>query len=122
MSFQRIWKVGLCLPLLSVGVFHPQVARAARPEREPVARRPKELQTYLQAALRLYESLDYEQALEKLARAKSYVRDLEDDAILSFYEGIILADLNLKEQSRAAFRAGLLLKPDARLPMKVSPK
>jgi tetratricopeptide (TPR) repeat protein len=90
--------------------------------KEPATRRPKELRTYLQAALRLYESLDYEQALEKLGRAKSYVRTLEDDALLSFYEGIILADLNRKEESKAAFRAGLLLKPDARLPMKVSPK
>ncbi len=117
MSFQRIWKVGLCLPLLSVGVFHPRVARAESP-----ARQANELQTYLQAALRLYESLDYEQALEKLARAKGYVRDLEDDALLSFHEGIILSELNRWEQAKAAFRAGLLLKPEARLPLKVSPK
>jgi tetratricopeptide (TPR) repeat protein len=122
MSFQRIWKVGLCIPLVAVGALHPRVARAAPPTKEPATRRPKEFQRYLQAALRLYNSLDYEQALEKLTRARSYVRTLEDDALLSFYEGIILADLNRKVESRAAFRAGLLLQPDARLPLKVSPK
>lgn len=122
MPVQRLWKVGACLPLVSLGALTPLAARAEPPSREAAERRPNELQTYLQAALRLYASLDYEQALEKLSRAKRYVHDLEDDVLVSFYEGIILADLNRKEQSRAAFRAGLLLKPDAQLPMKVSPK
>jgi tetratricopeptide (TPR) repeat protein len=86
------------------------------------ARKGSEFQTYLNAAARLYESLEYEQALEKLERAKRYVRDVEDDVMISLYEGIILADLDRREQSQAAFRAGLLLRPEAKLPVKVSPK
>jgi hypothetical protein len=70
----------------------------------------------------MYESLEYEQALEKLTRARNHVRDLDEDALISFYEGIVLADLNRREQAKAAFRSGLLLKPEARLPMQVSPK
>jgi hypothetical protein len=80
------------------------------------------LRTYLNAALRLYESLEYERALDQIRRARSYTRSMDDDVAVSLFEGIILADMGRKEDSIAAFRTGLLLRPEAELPVKVSPK
>ncbi|HME89971.1 MAG TPA: hypothetical protein VKE49_01000 [Myxococcaceae bacterium] len=80
------------------------------------------VQRYLTAAARLYENLEYERALEQLARAKSHPRELGDDVAIALYEGIILADMGRRDESTAAFRTALLLKPDAALPVKVSPK
>jgi hypothetical protein len=102
----------------------PKTAPASK-KRTPPSRAPSqgsEFQTYLNAAMRLYQTLEYEQALERLARARRHAQGVEDDAIVSLYEGIIHADMGRKEQSRAAFRDGLLLLPDADLPVKVSPK
>lgn len=81
-----------------------------------------EVQRYLTAAARLYENLEYERALEQLARAKRYGEGVEDDVAIALYEGIILADMGRKEEATAAFKTGLLLKPDVKLPVKVSPK
>jgi tetratricopeptide (TPR) repeat protein len=82
-----------------------------------------DVQRYLQAAARLYESLDYDQALEQLARAKALAPRADEGVEISLYEGIIYADMSgHREQSQAAFRAALLLRPDARLPVRVSPK
>jgi tetratricopeptide (TPR) repeat protein len=122
MSLQRLWRVGLCLPILSSGILHSLPARAAPSTRQPESRRPAEFQTYLQAAIRLYDKLDYEQALKKLASARRYTHDQDDDVLVFLYEGLVLADMNRTEQAKAAFRAGLLLKPEAKLPTKVSPK
>lgn len=134
MSRQRTWKVVCRLLIPALFAFHASEGQAApsgkakapaparAPSEEQAARLATQFQTYLTAAVRLYESLEYEQALEKLARAKTFARDTEDDASLSVYEGIVLADLGRRQQSMAAFRAGLLLKPEATLPLKVSPK
>src|SRR4051812_14913380 len=78
--------------------------------------------TYLNAAVRLYESLDYEAALEQLEKAKKLSRGVDDDAQLYLYEGVFRMDLGQQEQARQAFKTGLLLKPDAALQVKVSPK
>jgi tetratricopeptide (TPR) repeat protein len=116
MIFDRYPRVGAGVLVLVLTLTLPLLGHA-----QPV-RKGNEFQTYLNAAARLYENLEYEEALEKLERAKKYVRDVEDDVTLSFYEGIILADMGRREQSHAAFRAGLLLRPEAKLPVKVSPK
>lgn len=79
-------------------------------------------QRYLTAAARLYENLEYERALEQLKRARTLSRGVDDDVAIALYEGIILADMGKKEDSTAAFKEGLFLKPDAQLPVKVSPK
>lgn len=81
-----------------------------------------DLQRYLLAAKRLYQNADNEQALEQIQRAKPLSRGLDDDVVLAFYEGVILADLGRRDESSAAFRTALLLKPDAQLPVRVSPK
>jgi tetratricopeptide (TPR) repeat protein len=82
-----------------------------------------DVRRYVQAAARLYESLDYDQALEQLAHAKALGPRADEGVEISLYEGIIYADMSgHHDQSQAAFRAALLLRPDARLPVKVSPK
>ncbi len=97
----------LCLVAIAAGSAHAQ-SRA--------------VQRYLTAAARLYENLEYERALEQLGRAKSLPRELNDDVSIALYEGAILADMGKTEESNAAFKTGLLLKPDAQLPVQVSPK
>lgn len=81
------------------------------------------VQRYLTAAARLYENLEYERAIAQLERAKTLPnRTVDDDVAIALYEGIILADMGKKDQSIAAFKEGLFLKPDAKLPVRVSPK
>ncbi len=74
------------------------------------------------AAAHLYEELEYERALDQLSKAKAGHRTIADDLAIALYEGIILADMGRPEESTAAFREALRLKPDAVLPVKVSPK
>jgi len=77
---------------------------------------------YLLSVNRLYEDLEYERALAQLQRARSLARTVEEHVTLSLYEGIILADMNRWEESAAAFKEALFPQPEARLPVKVSPK
>ncbi|MCE9672685.1 hypothetical protein LY474_33240 [Myxococcus stipitatus] len=95
------------------GPLLPRVASA-----EP----PGSVQTYVLSATRLYNDLEYEGALEQISRAKRHSRSETDDALLSLYEGVILADLGRGPSSDAAFKAALFLQPDAKLPLTVSPK
>lgn len=101
---------GLALALLSLAI-----APAAHAQRSDVDR-------YLTAAARLYEDLEYERALDQLHRARQLSRGVDDDVTIALYEGVILADLGKRDEALAAFREGLYLKPDAKLPVKVSPK
>jgi chemotaxis protein histidine kinase CheA len=87
----------------------------------PAEERSPEFQRYLLAASHLYENLEYERALEQLASARRFAHGVEDDVIIALYEGLILADLG-KQEFLAAFKAALFLQPDAKLPVKVSPK
>ncbi|WP_157232388.1 hypothetical protein [Hyalangium minutum] len=82
----------------------------------------KHLPTALAVALRLYERLEYEQALEQLARSKSATWDTDVRVLAWLYEGIILANLGYADRSREAFREGLRLHPSSVLPIEVSPK
>jgi len=77
---------------------------------------------YLAAAVRLYEGLDYERALEQINKAKANSCGVHDDAVAGLYEGIVRSDLGDADNARAAFKASLLLEPDAEVPLKVSPK
>ncbi|MCY1002888.1 hypothetical protein OWM54_37650 [Myxococcus sp. MISCRS1] len=103
--------VVMCLTL--GGALAPVPGRA----QEQSAVRP-----YVLAATRLYNDLEYEQALEQISRAKRLSKSQSDDALLSLYEGVILADLGQPDSSDAAFKAALFLQPDAKLPLSVSPK
>jgi tetratricopeptide (TPR) repeat protein len=81
-----------------------------------------DFQKYYNAALRLHESLEYERALDTLGNARKVAVSLDEQAKVNLAEGVVLADLNRFDEARSAFKAGLLLTPDAPLPMKVAPK
>lgn len=77
---------------------------------------------FLLSAGRYYEALEYERALEELAKARRFALNADDAVLLSLYEGVIQADLGRTEESDSAFRAALALHPEAELPLSVSPK
>jgi tetratricopeptide (TPR) repeat protein len=81
-----------------------------------------EVRTYLTSVGSLYESLEYERALEQISSARRLTRGAEDDVALSLYEGLILADMGRNDAASAAFKAALFLNPEAQLPVQVSPK
>ncbi|GEN08706.1 hypothetical protein MFU01_37430 [Myxococcus fulvus] len=97
----------------------------ALPIREPVTTAGFVARTFderLDRAARLYERLEYELALASLADAQTLARTDEQRANALLYEGIVLADLLQHLKSLSAFRKGLMLRPEASLPIKVSPK
>ncbi|MCY1045259.1 hypothetical protein OV208_28345 [Corallococcus sp. bb12-1] len=71
---------------------------------------------------RLHDDLEYEQALAAVTRAKRLARSESERASAAIYEGVVLADMGQRDVAMAAFRAGLLLMPEAKLPVRVSPK
>ncbi|RKH14667.1 tetratricopeptide repeat protein [Corallococcus praedator] len=107
--------LGLCL--CGVG---PAFGQAGGPS-APAASRD-----YFTAAMaetaRLHDDLEYEQALAAVTRAKRLARSDAERAAAALYEGIVLADMGQRDAAMASFRAGLRLTPDAKLPVKVSPK
>jgi tetratricopeptide (TPR) repeat protein len=86
------------------------------------AQENSDLRSYLRSVNSLYGSFEYEQALKQLERAQRFAWTIEDDALLSLYEGLILAEMSNWDASAAAFRAALSLQPDSVLPLKASPK
>ncbi len=99
--------------VLVVALLVPQASRAQG---------SNELQSYLVSVNRLYENLEYERALEQISSAKRLTRGMADDVLLSLYEGVILADMGKWNDATAAFKSALFLQPEAKLPVKVSPK
>jgi tetratricopeptide (TPR) repeat protein len=81
-----------------------------------------DVRAYLLSVNRLYQDLEYERALAQLALARSLARTVEDNVTLSLYEGVILADMSRWDESAAAFKEALFLRPEVKLPVKVSPK
>ncbi|WP_049872352.1 tetratricopeptide repeat protein [Myxococcus hansupus] len=76
----------------------------------------------LEAAARLYEELEYEQALKEFDKARRLASNDDELVEVRVYEGIVLADLGQRPKALKAFREALSLRPDADLPIKVSPK
>jgi len=81
-----------------------------------------EIHNYLRSVNRLYESLDYEIALSRIQLARQLPRGTEEEVTLSLYEGIILCEMGKQKPGTTAFRAALLLRPSAKLPVQVAPK
>jgi len=98
----------------------PSPSRKA-PVRKTPARRA-DFQSAFSAAVRLYEGLEYEQALEQLSRARALARTTEQEVSVALYQGIVQAELGQRVQALSSFRTGLYLQPDAKLPAQVSPK
>ncbi|MFP2904646.1 hypothetical protein ACLESD_06225 [Pyxidicoccus sp. 3LFB2] len=86
------------------------------------ARAEGEVDRYISEAVRLYEDLEYELALERLERARQAPHGEDEAVSLALYRGILSAELGRWEAAREGFQAALLLRPDARLPLRVSPK
>lgn len=109
----RLLRVWLVAGLLAVGVLPgPADAQGAR----------SKFDRHLTAAARLYEALEYERALTQIELARKQPHSSDQEVELSLYEGIILAESGKQESSTAAFKSALLVQPDAKLPVKVSPK
>ncbi|MBZ4373747.1 hypothetical protein [Corallococcus sp. AS-1-6] len=81
-----------------------------------------EVKSHLNAIANLYEELEFESALGQVATARQQASGPEDDVELSLWEGLLLAELIRTEEASAAFTSALVLRPDAQLPVKVSPK
>jgi tetratricopeptide (TPR) repeat protein len=79
-------------------------------------------QARVQKAARLYEELEYEQALDALTQARAMAKTDDERTQVAMYEGVVQADLGQRPRSLVAFREALSLKLDAQLPVKVSPK
>jgi tetratricopeptide (TPR) repeat protein len=82
----------------------------------------REVKQYLNSAAALFENLEYEKALKQVEKAKTKASGAEDELLISLYEGVILAEQGKTEKALAAFKAGLSMDPDAKLPLEVSPK
>jgi tetratricopeptide (TPR) repeat protein len=77
---------------------------------------------YIAAGERLYESLEYERALAQFAQARRLPRTLAEDVRIALFDGLILSDMGMHEEARAAFKTGLLLDPGAQLPVPTTPR
>lgn len=91
----------------------PFAARAAGEE---------EIRNYIISIDRLYESLDYERALNRIQLARQVPRGTKEEVTLSLYEGIILCEMGKQGPGTSAFKSALFLRPDAQLPVQVAPK
>jgi hypothetical protein len=74
------------------------------------------------AVVRLYEALEFERALTQIELARKQPHTSEQEVELSLYEGIILAESGQQDASSSAFKSALLVQPEAKLPVSVSPK
>lgn len=110
---RRLLSLWLVAGLLAVGVL-PRPASAQGT--------PGKFERHLTAAARLYEALEYERALTQIELARKQPHSSDQEVELSLYEGIILAESGKQDSSAAAFKSALLVQPDAKLPVKVSPK
>jgi tetratricopeptide (TPR) repeat protein len=77
---------------------------------------------YIAAGERLYESLEYERSLAQFAQARRLPRTLAEDVRIALFEGLILSDMGMHEEARTAFKTGLLLDPEAHLPVPTTPQ
>lgn len=77
---------------------------------------------FLTAASRLFENLEYERALEQLGNAKKLAKTADEQTEVALYEGIVLLELGRSDEAKAALQTALFLSPDAKLPVRVSPK
>ncbi len=81
-----------------------------------------EVKKFVNAAITLYENLEYEKALKQLQKARAKAAGPDDEMKIGLLEGIVLADLGKEERSLTAFKTAFGLDPDAKLPVEVSPK
>lgn len=88
----------------------------------PAAAQSNEVKKFLNAAITLYENLEYEKALKQLNKAKLKAQGSEDEARIGLLEGIVLADMGREEKALTAFKTAFGIDLEAKLPVDVSPK
>ncbi len=88
----------------------------------PARAQSAEVKKYLNAAVTLYENLEYEKAIKQIQRAKTKSTGATDDARIALYEGIVFADMGKEDKALNAFKTALSMEPEATLPLEVSPK
>lgn len=111
----RSWRAAaLALCLVTPSLMH------AAPSSE--VRQSLEVRRYLNAAVALYEKLEYEQALKQIGRAKKKAATADDETRVALMEGIVLAELGRESAANDAFTTGFGLDSEAKLPLDVSPK
>jgi hypothetical protein len=71
---------------------------------------------------RLYEDLEYEQALSLVQRARRVTQGVDRNVVLSLYEGILLCELGNVISGQTAFHKALWVQPESVLPKRVAPK
>jgi tetratricopeptide (TPR) repeat protein len=81
-----------------------------------------EVKKFLNAAITLYENLEYEKALKQVGRARKKASSAEDEVKVNLLEGTVLADMGREQKALESFSAAFSLDPDARMPLEVSPK
>jgi flagellar biosynthesis GTPase FlhF len=111
----------MSLPSRCLGLFVAALLVCA-PSAQAQSKESRELKRRFHAATRLYEALEYEKALDQLRRARNLSLSADDSARVAIFQGLVLADLGKQEAATAAFVEGLSLNPEAKLPVKVSPK
>ncbi len=78
---------------------------------------------YIPAALRLYEAIEYEDALQTLDKAAKWPSNTpEDEVRIALLEGILRFELRQDERGVSAFRRALAIDLEAQPPVSVSPK
>jgi tetratricopeptide (TPR) repeat protein len=81
-----------------------------------------EVTKYLQAAITLYENLEYAKALAQVQKAKTKAKTPDDEARCAVLEGVVLADMGKDEKATAAFTEAFSFDQELKLPVAVAPK
>ncbi len=81
-----------------------------------------EVKKYLNAAVTLFENLEYEKALKQLQRARSKAQGADDEGKIALLEGVVFAEMGKEEQALTAFKSGFGMDVKAKLPVEVSRK
>lgn len=116
-SQRRLLRGTLCGVLLVLGAPWG-TARAADKVKSKVKGNP-----YIPAALRLYEAIEYEEALQALDKAAKWTSNTpEDEVRIALLEGILRFELRQDERGVSAFRRALAIDLEAQPPISVSPK
>lgn len=88
----------------------------------PAWAQPDDAKKYFNAAVTLYENLEYEKALTQLEKARSKATSSDDEIRIALLEGCVLADMGKAGKATESFKLGFGLDADAKLPVAVSPK
>jgi tetratricopeptide (TPR) repeat protein len=100
--------LALCLTLLMSGA--------------AFAQQSQEVTKYLQAAITLYENLEYAKSLAQVQKARTKAKSPDDEARCSVLEAIVLADMGKDDKASKAFQEAFSIDPDLKLPVAVAPK